>query len=151
MTCMCAFFFACALAMFPCWQACNLSSFSLLLHWLHESSPRGALTPCHNSSPSNLHQGTVFTGAPKADCFREVVQMPDAVRARRANSPQGQLPLGLLGCGSEGLLLLEPLYSPLQPPAAVTLVPRPFAACSPDAVKLGNRTGPWSPLLMPSG
>ena len=49
----------------------NVSSFSLLLHWLHASSPKGALTPCHNSSPSNFHQGTVFTRASKVDHFLE--------------------------------------------------------------------------------
>ena len=49
----------------------NLSSFSLLLHWLHVSSPKGALTPCHNSSPSNFHQGPVFTRASKGDHFLE--------------------------------------------------------------------------------
>ena len=44
---------------------CNsLSSFGPLLHWLHVSSPKGALTHCHNSSPSNFHQGTVFGGVP---------------------------------------------------------------------------------------
>ena len=53
--------------MFPCWQACNLSSFSLLPHCLHVSLPKGPLTPCHNSSPSNLHQGTVFTRASEVD------------------------------------------------------------------------------------
>ena len=56
--------------MFPCWHACNLSS-SLLLHCLHVSSPKGPLTPCHTSSPSNCHQGTVFTRASKADHFLE--------------------------------------------------------------------------------
>ena len=45
----------------------NLSSLSLLLHWVHVSSPKGALTPSHDPSPSNLHQGTVFTRASKVD------------------------------------------------------------------------------------
>ena len=64
------FFFARAMffVMFPCWQACR--SFSLLLHWLHVSSPKGALTPGHHSFPHNLHQGTAFTRASKADHFR---------------------------------------------------------------------------------
>ena len=32
--------------------ACNnLSAFSLLLHWLHMSLPKGALTLCHNAPP----------------------------------------------------------------------------------------------------
>ena len=48
-----------------------LSSFSLLLHRLHVSSPQGALTPCHTSSPSNFHQGTVFTRASKIDHLLE--------------------------------------------------------------------------------
>ena len=46
----------------------NLSSFSLLLHWLHVSSHKGPLTPCHNSFPSNFHQGT---RASKVDHFLE--------------------------------------------------------------------------------
>ena len=40
----------------PCFclcRVCNLSSSSLLLHRLHESSPKGALTPCHTSPPPN--------------------------------------------------------------------------------------------------
>ena len=49
----------------------NLSHFSLLLHWLHVSLPKGALTPCHNSSPSNFHQGTIFTRASKVGHFLE--------------------------------------------------------------------------------
>ena len=61
-------FFACAMSfvMFPCWQACNLLSCSLWLHRLHVS--QGGLASCHNSSPSNRHQGTkgpVFTRASK--------------------------------------------------------------------------------------
>ena len=36
------------------WDWCNnLSSFGFLLHCLHLSSPKGALTPCHNSSPTH--------------------------------------------------------------------------------------------------
>ena len=61
MICMCTF---------PIWQACNLSCFSLLLHCLHVSSLK-ALTPCHNSSPRNPHQGTEFTRASKVDHFLE--------------------------------------------------------------------------------
>ena len=57
-----------------------LSSFSLLLHWLHVSSPKGALTPCHNSSHSNFHQGTVFTRASTVDHFLDkLFQLPDDV------------------------------------------------------------------------
>ena len=71
MICMCAFFVACAMSfvMFLCWQACNLSSFSLLLHCLHVSLPKGALTASQNSSPNTLHQGTAFTRAPKVNHF----------------------------------------------------------------------------------
>ena len=45
----------------------------LLAAWccVHVSSPQGALTPCHSSFPSNLHQGTAFTRASKADHFLE--------------------------------------------------------------------------------
>ena len=43
----------------------NLSSFGLLLHWLHVSLLNRALTLCHNSSPGNFCQGTVFTIASK--------------------------------------------------------------------------------------
>ena len=44
-----------------------------VLHRLHVGSPKGALTLCHNSSPSNLRQGTVFTRASKADHFLETL------------------------------------------------------------------------------
>ena len=36
-----------------------------------EAQPDGALTPCHNASPGNLLQGTVFTRASKVDDFLE--------------------------------------------------------------------------------
>ena len=42
------------------------------------SSPKGALTRCRTSSPSNFHHGTVFTKASKVDHF--------PVRARCVNS-----------------------------------------------------------------
>ena len=41
----------------------NLSSFSLLLHWFHVSSPK--------EPPSNFDQGLVFTRASKTDHFLE--------------------------------------------------------------------------------
>ena len=47
----------------------NLSSFSLLLHWLHVSLPKGALIPSHNSSPSNFNQATIFTWASRLNHF----------------------------------------------------------------------------------
>ena len=64
---------ACAMsfATSPCWRACNLSSCSPLLHRLHVTSPKGALTSRHHSSPSNLRQGAVFTRASKVDHFLE--------------------------------------------------------------------------------
>ena len=49
----------------------NLSSFSLVLHWLHVSSLKRALTPCHNSFSSNFHQGTIFPRGSKVDHFLE--------------------------------------------------------------------------------
>ena len=71
-------------AVSPHWKlVCNrLSHFSLLLHQLHVSSPKGALTRCHTSSPSNsMYKG--FKGRPFP---REIVQIPDMVRARWVNS-----------------------------------------------------------------
>ena len=35
------------------------------------SLPKGPFTPYHNSSPSNFHQGTVFTRASKVDHLLE--------------------------------------------------------------------------------
>ena len=51
---------------------CNkLSSFSLLLCWLHVSLPKWGLTPRHNSSSRNFHQGAVFARASKIDHYLE--------------------------------------------------------------------------------
>ena len=67
------FLFACAMffVMFACWQSCNMSSCSLLLHWLCVSWPKGALAPCHTSSPRNLHHRIVLKRASKVDHFLE--------------------------------------------------------------------------------
>ena len=79
-------------------SVCNiLSPVSLLLHWSHVSSPKGAPKLCHNSSPSNLHQGTVFTRASKEDHFLEkwfkyltwYARGVGAVRARCKTVPRG--------------------------------------------------------------
>ena len=95
--------FACAMSlmMFPCWQACNVSSLGLLLHCLHVTSPNGALTPCH-SSPSNFHQGTVFTRASKEDHFLEkvfkyVTRCTNGVRTPPRGCAGRMQPCG--GCG----------------------------------------------------
>ena len=69
--CACLLLVPCPFVIFPCWQACNLSSCSLLLHGLHARSPKGALAPRHNSPPSNLHHWTVCARASKVDHFRE--------------------------------------------------------------------------------
>ena len=37
----------------------KVSFFSLELHWLHVSSSKGGLTPCHNSSLSYFYPGRV--------------------------------------------------------------------------------------------
>ena len=87
---MCFFsFFACAMScvMFPCWQACNLSSFSLLLHCMcvHRRGPSQPAITLPPATPGNPHPGTVFTRA--SEVPRYVVQIPDAVRALCANFP----------------------------------------------------------------
>ena len=61
----------------------NLASFSLLLPWLHVSSPKGALTPCPQQLPPRdcVYKG--FKGRPFPG---EVVRIPETLRARCVKS-----------------------------------------------------------------
>ena len=54
-----------------CAMICHLSAYCTACEPVPVSSPKRALTPCHNSSPSNLHQGTVCTRASKVGHFLE--------------------------------------------------------------------------------
>ena len=80
-------------------RAVRILPLSLLPHCLHVSSPKGALTPRKNSSPSNLHQGTLFTRASKVDHFPEKLFRYLTLRARCARNARTPPPIPSFGVG----------------------------------------------------
>ena len=66
---------------------------------------QGGLTPCHDSSPSNLHQGTVFTRASKVDRFLGTLFKYPTQCVRGERTPSG---VGLSDAVVLGSLLMDP-------------------------------------------